>query len=129
MEGKVQGQGGKRRRLSARAWREVLERFEAAAVTVDEFCRDEGLSRSSFNRWRSRLHVRPSGALALAHQGVGEKPHSTSPSSPSPLSSPFVDLGLMGATNAMTPSAVTSPAALDLRLDLGGGIVLHLQRR
>ena len=126
MEGTAQGQGGKRRRLSARAWREVLKRFDGAGMTVDEFCRDEGLSRSSFNRWRSRLQVRPGGAL-IAHPTGGEKPSSSS-SSPR-LPSPFVDLGPLGASNAMTPSALTPPAALDLRVDLGGGIVLHLQRR
>jgi transposase-like protein len=102
----------------------VLRRFGAAGVTVDEFCRDEGLSRSSFNRWRSRLQARPGGA-PIAHSSADQTPDSSASSAPSP----FVDLGLLSTANAMVRTAPTPPPMLDLRLDLGGGVVLHLQRR
>ena len=44
-----------RRRLDERTWREVLERFDGAAMTVQAYCLREGLTRSSFTRWRARL--------------------------------------------------------------------------
>jgi len=119
MEGTGEGQGNKRRRLSARTWRELLTRFDAAGVTVEAFCQGEGLSRSSFNRWRSRLQARPGGVMLGPPTG-GDRASS---------SSPFVDLGPLSVTDAMVPTALTAPVTLDLRLELGGGIVLHLQRR
>ena len=116
------GQGLKRRRLNARAWRELLKRFDTAGVTVDEFCQGERLSRSTFNRWRARLQVQSGDSLALARRRAsGEKTRAPA-LAPSPT--PFVDLGLLGAANAGAPAP-----ALELRLELGGGVVLHLVRR
>lgn len=133
MEGIGQVRSNKRRRLSARAWREVLRRFDTAAVTVDEFCRDEGLSRSSFNRWRSRLQTRPANAQLDPSTRGQMASASSQPSQPSSARapSPFLDLGVLSTSNASTHTAspAASPAGtLDLRIDLGGGIVLHLVR-
>lgn len=47
-------QGSKRRRLDERAWRELFKSFDGAGLTVEALWQREGLSRSSFNRWRSR---------------------------------------------------------------------------
>ena len=105
-----------RRRLDEQSWRAVLVRFDGAAMTVEEFCRREGLTRSSFARWRSRLRTDPlrTPALAVAKSAaLAPKPS-------------FVDLGLLGAA-ASVPAA--EHAALDLRLELGGGLSLHLVRR
>lgn len=67
------------------------------------------MSRSSFNRWRSRL---PGGGATLVHEAVEQR---VAPS--------FVDLGLLGATSTCTVAGV------ELRLDLGGGLSLTLVRR
>jgi putative transposase len=105
--------GGKRRRLNERAWRELFKRFDGAGLTVEAFCQREGLSRSSFNRWRSRLAMR-TGAAAATTVGVsGDRQRAA----------PFVDLGLLGA------AGTEYPAGLELRLDLGGGLSLTLVRR
>lgn len=104
----------KRRRLNSQSWQMLLDRFDGAAMTVEEFCVREGLARSSFTRWRSRLRPvakRAAAPLAVA-QPVADMPKAS-----------FVDLGLLGA------AAAGEPAALDLRIDLGGGISLHLVRR
>lgn len=106
-------QAGKRRRLNERAWRELIQRFDDAGLTVEAFCRREGLSRSSFNRWRSRLPVQPGAAAATA---VGA-------SDGLQFATPFVDLGLLGA------ASTAAPTGLELRLDLGGGLSLTLVRR
>lgn|SRR5690606_21045362 len=39
----------------AKQWRDRLTRFDAAGVTVAEFCRSEGCSVASFYQWRKRF--------------------------------------------------------------------------
>ena len=108
------GQGKKRRRLNERAWRELFKRFDGGGLTVEAFCQREGLSRSSFNRWRSRLPMR-TGAAAATASGASDARQHVAPA--------FVDLGLLGA------AGTRAPAGLELRLDLGGGLSLTLVRR
>ncbi len=45
----------KRPRRTKAQWTEILRRFEASGVESREFCRREGLSLSSFQRWRRGL--------------------------------------------------------------------------
>jgi hypothetical protein len=106
-------QGRKRRRLNERAWRDLFKRFDGAGLTVEAFCKGEGLSRSSFNRWRSRLSTQAGVATtSVMHEPGHQK-----------IAPSFVDLGLLGA--ASTEAAV----GLELRLELGGGLSLILVRR
>lgn len=103
-----------RRRLSEQAWRVLMKRFDGAAMTIQEFCAREGLSPSSFRLWRARLTAqRPEPVSSVVRPSTKAAP-------PAP---PFVDLGLLGA------SAARDHGALDLRIDLGGGLSLHLVRR
>jgi hypothetical protein len=105
--------GRTRRRLNEQAWRALMKRFDGAAMTIQEFCAREGLSRSSFGLWRSRLKSAPlPGVPAESAVATG------STSMP-----PFVDLGLLGAATG------SEHAVLDLRIELGGGLCLHLVRR
>ena len=112
------------RRLDEQSWRAVLERFGGAAMTVQEFCRREGLTRSSFFLWRSRLQTDPlrTPAPALARSTAKSAALAPKPS--------FVDLGLLcAAAPSPAPAPEAEHAALDLRLELGGGLSLHLVRR
>jgi hypothetical protein len=106
-------QGSQRRRLNERAWRDVFKRFDGAGLTVEAFCKAEGLSRSSFNRWRSQLPMRAD-ATAAATAGSFDARQSAAS---------FVDLGLLGA------AATAAPAGPQSRLELGGGLSLTLMRR
>jgi putative transposase len=99
----------RRRRLSTQAWREVLGRFDGSAASVAEFCKREGVCESSFHRWRSRLVATPASGALMEH-------------APPSASATFVDLGALGAA---VPSAAPR---IDLKLDLGGGLTLHLVR-
>ena len=102
----------RRRRLDEPAWREVLQRFDGARMTVEDFCRAEGLCRSSFTRWRRRLRSPAEAAAPVVAKSSKQKTPTA-----------FVDLGLLGdGGTAQLP-------ALDLRIELGGGVVLHLVRR
>ena len=98
-----------RRHLSAEAWREVFGRFDASGESVTGFCKREGLHTSSFNRWRQRL----SGQPTVQAKTPGKA------SRPGPAAS-FIEMGSMAADPAS--------GRLEVRLDLGGGVVLQLVR-
>lgn len=40
-------------------WRERLLRFPQAGLTIEEFCRNEGISTASFYAWRKKLRDQP----------------------------------------------------------------------
>ena len=95
------------KRRSAQAWRAVVARFGQSGLTEEAFCEREGVGLKLFHRWR----VKRSGAAARA---VVDKPVRA-------VSSPtaeFVDLG----------SLQDGGSRLEMRLDLGGGVLLHVVR-
>jgi hypothetical protein len=96
---------GKWIRRDETQWRALLSRFSGSGLSVAAFCEREALSTASFYRWRSLIEGHE-GHAALA----------------APSQAAFVDLGALGAQS-------TARAAVDLRLDLGGGLSLHLVRR
>lgn len=96
---------GKWRRRSRTQWQAVFERFDASGLGVVPFCEREGISVSSFRRWRSLLADETPGAPG-AGDGA-EAPRG------------FVDAGVLGLGGA---------GRLELKLELGGGMVLHLVR-
>ncbi|MCP5307654.1 MAG: IS66 family insertion sequence element accessory protein TnpB [Zoogloeaceae bacterium] len=100
-------QESRRARRSAAEWRQVLSRFVGSGLAVEAFCNREGISDTSFYRWRSRLG-------ALLDRG------DVAPLTPSP-SGHFVDVGPL-------QSESERPGRLELTLDLGGGLQLHLVR-
>lgn len=108
----------KRRRLSKQAWSEVMQRFEGAGTTVGQFCAQEGLSTQSFYRWRGR--VASGGEVPTP----SPKPSALSRQPRSEAGS-FIELGELRAAVAPTPT----PAGFELRLELGGGVVLQIVRR
>ncbi len=108
--------GQRRRRLDAGTWGEVLERFAVAGATVGEFCERERLSTSSFYRWRARLqsaHTRAVEPRLPRATGVAVRPRAAD----------FIELG------SLAGSSRDADSGLELRLDLGGGVVLQITRR
>ena len=112
----------RRRRLGEVGWRALLGRFASSGLGVGAFCRREGVSAASFYRWR---HL-------LGETGALSSPASGRPSSdrgargadaclmPADGSTAFVDLGALPAG--------TRGGRIELRIDLGQGLVLHLAR-
>lgn len=45
----------RRKRRTKAQWTEILQRFESSRLGSREFCRREGLSLSSLQRWRGRI--------------------------------------------------------------------------
>lgn len=94
-------------------WHSLLTQYAACDLSVSAFCKREAISPSSFYAWRTRLALRDA----------------TSPDA-------FIDGGLLNFSvtddsNHPLP-AQSSHAAMptfELKLDLGGGLLLHLVRR
>ena len=92
---------GRRVRRSEGEWRSLLLRHRTSGLSVTTYCRQEAISASSFYRWRDAL---------------GDEGRDRRESTPV-----FVDVG------ALNPIATSKPR-LELQLDLGDGLVLHLVR-
>ena len=84
----------------------LLSRFGASGLGVTAFCRREGISAASLYRWRAEA----GGAIDRGDVGGDER------------ASAFVDLGALRTHTSAGPR-------LDLKLDLGDGLVVHLVRR
>jgi hypothetical protein len=93
-------------RRSRQEWRALLAKFDDWGLGVEAFCRREGISAASLYRWRGLLSA------------VGDDGETTVISK----TPTFVDLGTLS-------SEVASAPRIDLTLDLGDGLVLHLVRR
>jgi hypothetical protein len=87
----------------------MVARFGQSGLTEEAFCEGEGISAKLFHRWRTK-RVRAMARPAAA------KPTRVAPSPAS--TSGFVDLG----------SLKDSGSKLEMRLDLGGGVLLHVVR-
>jgi hypothetical protein len=96
---------GKWSRRSQSDWRSVLAKFDGSAMGVEACCRREAISEASFYRWRRLLGSGSDGGEVMGSD--------TAPA--------FVDLGTLNGDSALRPQ-------LDLRVDLGDGLVLHLVR-
>jgi len=88
-------------------WKSLLSGFEQSALSVEAYCRRESISAASFYRWRGILCGKPQRRpeTAMARDTTAA----------------FVDIGPLNAAPVHRPR-------LDLRLDLGEGLVLHLVR-
>ena len=97
----------KRRQLGAEERRALLARFAKCGLAVEAFCRRESISASSFYRWRAEVSTAP--GREEVRRGL---------SSAVAKVEGFLDLGTLRPASAR----------IDLRLDLGGGVLLHLVR-
>jgi transposase-like protein len=92
-------------RRSRHEWRTLLSKFDDSGLSVDAFCRRESISAASLYRWRNLLSDDGNGSEAMvSHRAPA-----------------FVDLGALD-------TAGTRRAQIELKLDLGDGLILHLVR-
>jgi putative transposase len=94
---------GKGSRRSRHEWRSLVGKFEGSGLGVEAFCRREAISAASLYRWRGLLN---DGGDRVETAIINKAPT-------------FVDLGTLNSAAA---------PRIDLRLDLGDGLVLHLVR-
>ncbi|HSR57212.1 MAG TPA: transposase [Candidatus Binataceae bacterium] len=97
-----------RQRHSEMEWREIVERQERSGLTVGQFCEAEGLNANSLYGWRSRL--RGDSEESVPSEGLPKKRRTR-------RSEGFIDLG-----------PLARGSRFEVRLDLGGGVLLHLVR-
>ena len=95
-----------RKRRSAETWRAMVARFAQSGLTEEAFCQGEGVSAKLFHRWRMKRGSAAPRTVA--------KPARVAPSP----TAGFVDLG----------SLKGGGSKLEMRLDLGGGVLLHVVR-
>jgi hypothetical protein len=100
---------GKGARRSRHEWQTLLAKFDDGDIGVETFCRRQAISTASFYRWRSLLDNTANG-VGAGFNGL------CSTASPA-----FVDLGVLDTAAKLRPQ-------IDLKLDLGGGLTLHLVR-
>ena len=98
-------------------WRDRLARHGASGHSVEAFCRGEGVSAWSLYRWRKLLGATQRPSVAL----VKKTP------------APFVDLGSIPASQVrgeLAPGRTNGDVAsgIEIRIDLGGGVVLTIGR-
>ncbi|ATQ77078.1 hypothetical protein CR152_23105 [Massilia violaceinigra] len=103
-------------------WRKHLALHAASGKSIAAFCRDQAISQANFHVWRTKL------ANGASESAAVRAPIAT-----------FIDPGAVSsATASIAPehsSASTpiqeSPAmsGIDLRIDLGGAVVLTIARR
>jgi len=99
----AEGKKDKGSRRSRQEWRALLAKFDGSGLGVGAFCRREAISAASLYRWRGLLS--DGGEAAVSHQAPA-----------------FVDLGMLHSAPSPRPQ-------IDLKLDFGDGLVLHLVRR
>ena len=97
------------KRRSAETWRAVVARFAQSGMTEEAFCEGEGVSAKLFHRWRMKRGKAMPRAVVDKSARVAPSPSS---------SAGFVDLGPLK----------DGGSKLEMRLDLGGGVLLHVVR-
>ena len=101
-------------------WQERFARHAASGQTVVVFCKNESITEGQFYRGRARL--RGQSGLAVHDRNA------------TPASAPFIDLGAVksanvnGAASRADQMSTVKPDAIEVRLDLGHGLVLHIVR-
>ena len=114
-------------RRNAQAWQVLLEEQRMSGLTVTAFCRQVAISPASFYRWQGRLQpqgVSGRGATVSDANVISAVTARMATSHPSD----FVDLGALEDLAAPTRQKEAPLQRVELRLDLGAGLVLHLVR-
>jgi putative transposase len=101
----VERKKGKGSRRSRHEWRTLLAKLDDSGLGVDAFCRREAISAASLYRWRTLLSDGRDGGEAVVSKQTPA----------------FVDLGTLNSASPSRPR-------IELKLDLGDGLTLHLVR-
>jgi len=92
-------------------WAAVVERWRSSGLSVEAFCRLEGINRSGFYRWRSLL-------------GSGSAPRRGVVRADAQAQGGFVDLGTLGARAGVGgASGITSGSGRWLGVDAGARLM------
>ena len=98
-------------------FQEQQRRFERSGKTATAFCKDEGVALSTFYQRRARVKKQD----RTREAGVAKR------------TAAFIDAGALVVAPAVgalmrSHSARESDGRVEVRIDLGGGVVLHVSR-
>ena len=94
-----------KRRLSAEAWPQMVSRFASSGMSAEAFSQQQRVSLVSLKHWQEKLQGARPGKAMVARPAQ-------------PQLAGFVDLGALGGGGTR----------VELRLDLGDGVLLTLSR-
>jgi transposase-like protein len=87
----------------------LIEQLNRSGLSISAFCEREGISRQSLYRWRS----------IVGNAGGEQLESRAAPAPATTVTRPdFIDLGALSGESVR----------LELKLDLGGGVLVHLVR-
>ncbi|MGZ5172211.1 MAG: IS66 family insertion sequence element accessory protein TnpA [Burkholderiales bacterium] len=97
-------------------WRDRIVRHAASGLSVKAFCERESVSLWSYYQWRSRFRSQGSKVVTAA-----ATPRSRAP---------FIELSALRADGEAREAdpKLRDGARFEIKLELGGGVVLHLGR-
>jgi hypothetical protein len=98
--------------VDERRWRERFERYQASDLEVQTFCTAEGVSRSSFYRWKRRLSE-----VSASASRPEDRPKRERMPAPTRIS----------AESVFVPVSVKAgPIEVDIEVELPNGAVVRL---
>ena len=106
-------------------WQAEHDRFTQSGLSVKQWCLREGIAKSAFYMRRSRLKIN---ALNLKVGSVESEPKRTKAIAKRPS---FIDAGVFNAKPIAASAPTISPnsdIAAEVRIDLGGGVVVTVCR-
>lgn len=101
-------------------WRDRLARYSTSGQTVRAFCQSELISTGTFYYWQARLRQR---GFVISKPSVRRQAPGA-----------FIDVGAIAKANLTAhPAApdinIEQEGRFDIKLELGGGVVLHVAKR
>ena len=101
-----------KQRLSRQRWRELVNEHRASGLSVDAFCKQQGLATSTFFNWARRFKSEPTSAAAQASADAAFVELEAPPASP-------ITKADASATSATSPIELVLPNGLVLRVGHG----------
>lgn len=114
------------RALRTKEFHEQQQRYEASGKSVTAFCRGEGLAESTFYQRRARLKGAKRVAPRSAPTAVGKERTGFIDAGPMVIAVPGDQAVRAGC--AMREAPAEPASGVEVRLELGGGLVLYVRR-
>ena len=114
------------RALRAKEFGEQQLRYEASGKSVTAFCRDERVAESTFHQRRARLNGGKGAAPRSERTAAGKERTGFIDAGPMVIAVPG-DRGLRAGC-AMREAPAEPGRGVEVRLELGGGLVLYVRR-
>jgi hypothetical protein len=104
-------------------WQAEHDRFMQSGLSVAQWCLREGVAKSAFYMRRSRLKVNAAKLKAVASGSVGKRSNALA------VRPTFIDAGIFNTKpNPTSANLPNSNATTEVRIDLGGGVVIRVNR-